>query len=103
MKVEINNDKLVEILKKRGVVHKEIGVEMEKLMKIDKEKTKLGYKMEKLKEKTKVIMDKEKIEVGEFEMIARVFLEDGKAYYEVINLIDEYKLALKEKMAEEKL
>lgn len=102
MKIEIKDSKLVEILEQRGVIHKEIGIVMEKLMDLDKERTKLGYKMEKLKEKTKVIMDKLNPKLEEFEIITNVFLEDGKAYYEVTNLIEEYKTALREK-ANEKL
>lgn len=97
MKYEIKNDKLVDILKERDTIHKEIGKLMEQLMSIDKEKTKLGYKMDKLKEKTKVIMDELNPQVGEFELITRVFLEDDKPYYEVVDLIEEYKQALREK------
>ena len=97
MKVEIKNKpKLVDILKKREETHKEIGVIMEKLMRLDKEKTKLGYKMEKLKEKTKMIMDDLNPELGEFEIISSVFLDNGKPHYEVINLVEEYKVALRE-------
>lgn len=95
--VEIKDNKLVDILKQREVVHNEIGKYMQQLMDIDKEKTKLGYKMDKLKEKTKMIMDKLNPEVGEFEIISRVYLEKGKPYYEVVDLIEEYKQALREK------
>ena len=98
MKVEIkDNPKLITILEKREAIHKEIGYCMEQLMKIDKDKTKLGYKMEKLKEKTKVIMDDLAPELGEFEIIVRVFEEGGKAYYEVIDQVEEYKIFLREK------
>ena len=100
MKVEIQNDKLVEILKQREEIHKEIGGYMEELMAIDEKKKKAGYKMEKLKEKTKVIMDKMNIETEEFHIVSRVFMEDGKAYYEVIDLVEEYKQALREKAKE---
>jgi hypothetical protein len=97
MKVEIKDKKLIGILEKREEVHKEIGVIMEQLMALDKEKTKLGYKMDRLKEKTKVIIDKKDIEVDEFNIISRVLLEDGKAYCEIIDLVEEYKQALREK------
>jgi len=102
IKVQVANSKLVDILKKREVIHTEIGSIMEQLMKLDKDRTKLGYKMDKLKEKTKVIMDKLSPEVAEFEMISRIFLEGGEAYYEIIDLVEEYKQALRDKAKESK-
>jgi hypothetical protein len=64
---------------------------MEKLMELDKERNTLAMEMEDLKGKTKVIIDEMKIELNEFEFISRVFLEDGKAMYEVKDQIEEYK------------
>jgi len=96
MQIEIKNNKLVGILKKREEIHGKLGEIMKELMALDKEKTKLGYKMDKLKDKTKIIMDKERVEVGEYEIISRVYMEDGKAYCEVVDLVEEYKKALKE-------
>lgn len=97
MKIEVKSNKLVGILKKRQEIHSEIGEIMKQLVALDKQRTKLGYKMEKLKDKTKAIMDKLNPELKEFEIISSVFEEDGKAYYEVINLVDEYKKTLREK------
>ena len=97
--VEIQDKKLDEILKERAVIHKAIGEIMQKMMDLDKEKTKLGYKMDKLKEKTKVIMDKLNPKLEEFEFIARVFMEDGKSYYEVLDQIEEYKKMIREDRA----
>jgi signal recognition particle subunit SEC65 len=94
--VEIKDAKLVTILEERAIYHKEIGRIMEQLMALDKEKTKLGYKLDKLKEKTKVIMDKENPKLEEFEFVARVFLDKGKAFYEVLDQIEEYKKAIRE-------
>jgi signal recognition particle subunit SEC65 len=94
--VEIKNEKLVEILKERAELHKELGDINENLMALDKERTKNGYKMDKLKEKTKVIMDKLNPKLEEFEVISRVYLEKGKPVYEVIDMIEEYKKQIRE-------
>ena len=95
-KVQIENKKLEDILGKRAKLHKEIGVQNEIIIKADKERTKLGYKMNKLKEKTKSIMDKIDKPLEEFEIISRVYMEDGKAYYEVLNQVEEYKKMIRE-------
>lgn len=97
MKVEIKDAKLVDILKKRAVLHGAITKVNEVIVNADKERTKLGYKMDALKEKTKVIMDKLSPKLEEFEIISRVYLEKGKAYYDVDNLVELYKEALREK------
>jgi predicted ribosome quality control (RQC) complex YloA/Tae2 family protein len=96
MLVEIKDKKLEGILSERAVYHKEVGEIMEKMMALDKEKTKLAYKLDKLKEKTKVIMDKLNPKLEEFEFISRVFMEKGVAYYEVLDQIEEYKKAIRE-------
>lgn len=96
MNVELKDDKVIEILKSRTEIMDRIIEINEKLGTLDKERTKLGYKLDKLKEKTKVIMDNLNPHLEEFEVITRIFLENGKAYYEVLDQIEEYKKALRE-------
>ena len=102
MLVEIKDKKLEDILKERAIYHKQVGAIMEQMMSFDKEKTKLGYKIDKLKEKTKVIMDKLNPKLEEFEFISRVFMDNGKAYYEVLDQIEEYKKMVREEKAKKK-
>ncbi len=96
MIVEIKDDKILKILEDRAELHKEITVVNEEIMKLDKDRTKKGYKMDKLKEKTKVIMDKLDPELGEFEVITSVSIQDGKPVYEVLDMVEEYKKAVRE-------
>ena len=96
MLVEIKDAKLKDILEQRAVIHKAIGGIMEQLVELDKEKTKLGYKMDKLKEKTKVIMDKLNPKLEEFEFVSRVFMDKGICYYEILDQIEEYKKMVRE-------
>jgi hypothetical protein len=96
MKVIINDEKLVDILKKREIVFKKIQEINEKLIELDTKRTKEGYKMEELKEKTKIIIDKLDVKLGEFEYISRVYLEEDKAYYEINDMIDVYRESIRE-------
>lgn len=99
----IKNDKLKEILTERGHIFKEIGVINEQLMELDKERTKLGYKMDKLKNKTQDIMNKEKIEVSPYEIITRIYLNDKhENEVEILDKLEEYKKALDEEIEKSK-
>lgn len=100
MKVEVQNSKLVSVLKDREEIFTEVVKRNAELERISKERQKLGYKLDKLKEKTKVIMDKLNPVLGEFEIITRVFLEDGKAYYEIEDMVELYKEELRKKNAD---
>jgi len=97
MKHIIKNAKLVDILKQRKELFESISSVNDKMVELDKERTKLAYKMDKLKDKTKVIMDKAEIKLNEFEVISAVSLEKGEAVATVVNQIDEYKRMLREK------
>jgi len=96
MKIEIKDNNLVKILKEREVIFGKINKINEQLIALDKERKKEGYKMDKLKEKTKIVMDKLNPKLEEFEIISRVLLEKGKAVYEVIDMIEEYKKQIRE-------
>lgn len=96
-KVEINNNKLVKILERRAEILKLAREKQKEVEALQEEQAKLGHKMNKLKEKSKVIMDKMNPELEEFEIITRLFAEDGKAYCEVVNQVEEYKEMIREK------
>ncbi len=98
MKTEIKNKKLVKVLEKRGELLKKILLINGDIEKLDKSRNSLALKMEDLKAKTKVIVDDMGIEKGlpEFEYIAKVYLEKGKAYYDVENMVEDYKNAVRE-------
>jgi len=61
---------------------------------------KLEYKMSRLKDKVTNILDKEVSVEGEFEEISSVTLEEGKAFYETIDKVDNYKNMLREQKNE---
>ena len=65
--------------------------------KLEKDRQKVGYKLERLKEKTSGIIDKENIELAEFEYIATVKEEDGEVIAEIFDKLEDYKKALREK------
>jgi hypothetical protein len=95
-KVIINDKKLKTILDKRSVVFKEVREVNEKIVKLDNERTKLGYKMDRLKEKTAPIIKKHGIEIGEFEVISSVGIENEKPTAQIVDQIEEYKKVLRE-------
>lgn len=97
--IKIENDKLLKILSERGVIYKEIGEVNEQIVKLDEERTKLGYKMERLKEKTSPIITEltPSFELGEFEVISSVRIgEDGQPEVEIADQVEEYINLLKE-------
>lgn len=98
----IDNNKLVKILEERTDVFAKITVINEKLQELDKERNVHALKLERLKDKTKVIIDEEKIETNPYEIITRVYLDDGQPTAEIVDQVEEYKKLLDEKNAESK-
>lgn len=99
--VIINNNELTEILNKRAVIYRKIGKINEQLSELDKERTKLGYKMDKLKEQTQVIMDKEMpaLNVGKYEVVTRIYINQEKYNeVEILDKIEEYQKMLDEEI-----
>lgn len=97
--ITLQNNKLKKILDKRGAIlikAKKVTKEVDKLQ---KEQQKLGYKMEVLKEKTYPIIKKcgTNIELTEFEVISRVFNDNGVPTIEIVDQIEEYKTMVREK------
>lgn len=98
-KIEIKDAKLSKILEERGLVFREVGKINEQLYALDKERTKLGYKMERLKEKTQPIVDKltPSFELQEFEIISRVYINENRMpEVEIVDLVEEYKNNVRE-------
>lgn len=103
-KIELPNEELAQILRDRIPIHKNIGKINEKLVALDKERTKEGYKMERLKEKTRVILDKATpdFNLTEFEVITNVGLNDnGQPEVTIIDQIEEFTKPKEEKEIEE--
>jgi len=96
----IKDDKLKSILEERGIVFKKIQELNEQIVVLDKERTKEGYKMNKLKEKTKVIMDKQKFNLDEFEFISSIFLEKGECKVEILDRVEEFKKMVRDEANE---
>jgi hypothetical protein len=100
MKQVINNDKLKKILEERTVLQGEIKKIVDEMVVLDKDRLKLGYKMDKLKEKTKIIMDSIAFSLEEFEFLASVDLNsDGEPEVTIIDQIEEYKRMVREEKA----
>jgi hypothetical protein len=95
--IELNDGKLKDILTQRGIVFEQVRKVNEEIVRLDGERTKLGYKMDKLKDKTADILKDNPQELSEFEEIGRVYIEDGKVMLEIFDKIEEYKKMLREK------
>lgn len=101
-KQEIENDKLYKILVERGKHFKEMEEIENKLVELDKERTKVGYKLNRLKEKTKPIIDNIDFKLGEFEFVSKVYINDMKMpEVEILDQIEEYKKAILEQRKDE--
>jgi len=98
-KIKIENQKLAKILNDRKVIFDEITEANEGIDKLDKHRTKLAYKMNKLKEKTATIIDEVKptFELQEFEIITNISIDNGYPEVEIIDQIEEFKKVLREK------
>lgn len=97
--IEIKDVKLTSILKERGVVFKEIVKLNAKIEEINQERNKLAYKMERLKEKTRPIIDKltPSFELKEFEIITDVKInKSGKPEVAIVDRIEEFQNAIRE-------
>lgn len=89
--LEIKNDKLKGILESREIVFNDIQKINEEIIKLDAERKKHALKMERLKDKTRAIIDKINFSLGEFETISRVFLENGVIKVEIVDEVEEFK------------
>ena len=96
---KIEDKKLLQILETRGEVFEESKKVNMIIVEADKERTKLSYKMENLKNKTQKLMDKHnaKFNLDEYEEISSVKLEKGEVIVDIYDKIEEYKKMLKEK------
>ena len=97
----LKNDKLKKILLERGELVAKGRKIAEQKEELDKDLKKIAYKLNRLKDKTVPLMEKEKIELDEFNMISRVFVKHDEVNVEIVDQIEEYKKALKDKQNEE--
>jgi len=100
--VKLDNKQLIKILKDREVEFKKAQELQTTAEKINKELTALGYKMNRLKEKTSQVLNKENIELSDFEIITEVKLEKGEPILEIVDQVEEYKKLILKKKADEK-
>jgi len=100
--VRLDNKQLIKILKDREVEFKKAQELQTTAEKINKELTALGYKMNRLKEKTSQVLNKENIELSDFEIITEVKLEKGEPILEIVDQVEEYKKLILKKKADEK-
>lgn len=96
--VNIKGKQLVELLEKQAVIANEQNEINKQLIELDKERTKNGYKVQKIRDKMKPIIDTiiPTIELGEFEMVTNIKLEDGQPKMEIIDQLEEYAKMLRE-------
>jgi hypothetical protein len=99
MQVEINSPKLVKILQDRQKLVEEVAAINKTQLEMEEDKKKLAYKIDRLKEKTQVIVEKQKLEIPQYHILARIFLQDDKAFAEILDQIEEYKKFLDDKNA----
>lgn len=100
-KHKFENDKIVKILEKKAPLIEE-GRNLSKQMDdLNKDLHKIGLKVQKLKDKTAHLMEKESITLGEFEYIASIDTKDGQVVLEIVDAIEEYKAAYRKKVAEQ--
>lgn len=97
--INIDNSKLFKILNERGLIFKEVNSINEQIIELDKQRTKLGYKMDRLKEKTQDIINdcKESFQLGKYEIISRVYINDNReSEVEILDQVEEYQKILDE-------
>lgn len=95
--IKLFNDKLKSILLERADVFESVKKVNQDIVDLDKERTKLSYQMNKLKDKTDAILKKEKPELGEWEIISQVSLVDEVPELQIVDQLEEYKELLRNK------
>jgi len=100
--MKIVDDKLFKILTNRKVIFDEIQEINKKMIALDTDRKKLGYKMDALKEKTKKIIDGRNIPLEEFQYIANIAIENGEIEVTIKDQVEDYKELVREQKAKEK-
>jgi len=97
--IKINAEGLVDLLEKQAKIHKAQVKINKELSDLDTERTKNGYKSEKIKEKMKPIIDElvPTFELGEFEIITSISLNNGQPEAVILDMVEEYINMLREK------
>lgn len=96
-KIELNHDKLHQLLSKKDGFIKEGRGLTKQIEDLDKERHKIGLKVEKLKGKVAQYLDKENIQLEEFEYIQALDIKDDKVEVTIMDAIEEYKTAYRDR------
>ena len=98
--IKLQNQKLFAILEMRSDVFKKIEEANKVIVSEDEKRTKLGYKMERLKEKTTEALKGHTIDLSEFEKVGSVGIENDEVTVSIYDEVEEYKKLLREKKDE---
>ena len=102
-KVKLVSRKIKEEFEKRDKLSKEGQDILKDMQKHEKELNKIQIKIQKTKDAIQPLLDaelKEKIDVP-YEIISRVYLDNGHMYAEIVDQVEEYKKALADKFEED--
>jgi len=99
--IKIDNDELAAILTERGLVFRESVEVNKKIVELDEERTKLGHKMIRLKDKTAPIINElsPTFNLNEWEIITGVHLNAEK--YPEVEIVDQLEDFIRPKTEEE--
>ena len=100
--VKIQDKKLFAILEMRGETFKEIEGVNKIIVKEDEKRTKLSYRMQRLKDKTSEALKNHVIELNEFEQIGSVGIENGESTVSIYDELEEYKKTLRDRKEKKK-
>jgi hypothetical protein len=101
-KVTIKDEKLKKILQAKDKAIGEGRKLSEEITKLQEKQAKIGYKVERLKNKAIPLVEAQKIETSEFEYIANVLIEEGEVIAHIPDQVEEYKQLIREKKNEDK-
>lgn len=97
--IDVDNPKLIKIMNERNTIADKINVMNDSMKKTVKERRKLELKMERLKEKTKPLIEREmkNISTNQWEVMNRILFNNGKIKFEIVDYIESYKRTFLEK------
>lgn len=95
--IKLEDKELKKLLFERGNIVGKARKITKEIEKLQQEQQKMGYKMDRLKDKIKPIIDSRNIELDEFEVISRIYLEKEEPMVEIVNQIEEYKILIRGK------
>lgn len=90
-KVTIQNPLLVKVYTEKQEIHKNILKLVKEREKIERDMTKEGLRMQKLKDKSILEVNKLNIELGEFEYISEFNVKGNDVTFTVIDSVEQFK------------